>query len=141
MASWNSQGFVLPSSLDMIEYKKGGNSTCQVPHTLHDLLEYSKWVFSKLTLFSQETLLPFSLSARRSRRQPIILNLRFICLKINSLEPISQLAPINILPLTSVTLSSAVFLGIVFYFVTLLEVFLIGLSQCCLRNTLLMQPV
>lgn len=48
-------GFVLPSSLDMLEYKNG---EIQVSHTLHDVLEYGTWVFSKLTLLSQETLLP-----------------------------------------------------------------------------------
>lgn len=51
-------GFVLPSSLDILEYKKEENFVYQVPHTLHDLLEYGKWVFSKLTLLSQATFLP-----------------------------------------------------------------------------------
>lgn len=60
-------GFVLPSSLDMLEYIKGGNSTYQVSHTLHDLLEYGKWVFSKLTLLPQETSSLYSRSARISR--------------------------------------------------------------------------
>lgn len=63
-------GFVLPSSLDKFECKNGGNS---VYHTLHDLLEHGEWVFSILTL-SQESLLPYSLSARTSKMQPVIFN-------------------------------------------------------------------
>lgn len=53
--------FVLSSSLDMFEYKNG---EIQVSHILHDVLEYGKWVFSKLTLLSQETLLPVLLACK-----------------------------------------------------------------------------